>query len=61
MPNRKKIIALIRKESLNLPTNKLTTVLDQFQLTSYSQRHLDEMSLSRLGDMLGVIRKLATL
>ncbi len=54
-------IKAIRKESLDLPTNKLITVLDQFQLTSYSQRQLDEMSLNRLRDMLGIIRRLIIL
>lgn len=59
--DREKTIAAIRKESLNLPTSKLMTVLDRFQLGSYSERCLNDVCSSRLEEMLGMIRRFVIL
>ncbi len=61
MSDKHTIIPKIRKESLDLHRDDYTKILNEFAILSMSENQLNEMSFSRLQDMLGRIRRLIIL
>ena len=52
------LIRVVRKESLDLPTNSYTRLLDEFSLESFSAASLSDMQTSKLQQLLDKIREI---
>lgn len=51
-------ISAIRRESLDIPTEKFTAPLKRFKVGSYSERNLSDLPVYLLEDMLEMVRQL---